>query len=135
MISDIKQAIVSVLNTLYPSNIIYDENIPQDFEKPSFIIYLINQVYSKRMNIKFNCLLSFDIAYFSNEVEVKNDCLNVQLNLFRAFDLIGNYRVLNKKATISDNVLHFTFDIRYSEINQEEFVKMQQQQLITRTEE
>lgn len=134
MINSVKQAISSKLSELYPNAsgyYIYDEDIPQSFETPSFLIDLIDQDYSKRMNVKFKSLLSFDVAYFSdkNTVELNDDCLDVQLNLFRSFDLIGICRVLNKKAKMTDNVLHFTFDISYSEMKEVTATKMQQKQI------
>lgn len=133
MIDSIKQAIVNKLLELFPSYTIYDEDIPQNFKKKSFLITLTDQDYNKRLNNKSNSLLSFDIAYFSNKSvsEIKSDCLEVQLKLLRGFDLIGNCRALNKQATITDNVLHFTFNINYSEIKNEVFEKMQQQQTNT----
>ncbi|MCF6466347.1 phage tail terminator family protein [Clostridium sp. Cult2] len=133
MINSVKREIVNKLLVLYPNYTIYDEDIPQNFKKPSFLITLIDQDYSKRLNTKFKSLLSFDIAYFSNSrtTEIKEDCLSVQLNLFREFDLIGTYRVLNKQATITDNVLHFTLDINYSEIKKDLRILMQQQQTNT----
>lgn len=137
MINSIKQEIVDKLLNLYPVGCtIYDEDITQDFKTHSFLIKLTNQNYSKRMNGKFKSILSFDVAYFSDKVEaeVKGDCLEVQLTLFRSFDLINN-RIINKRSTITDNVLHFTFDVQYSEMNQQENIKMQQQQIKTRTEE
>ena len=136
MISSVKQAIVDKLLECYPGYTIYDEDVTQNFKTRSFLITLIDQEYRKRLNNKFDSELSFDVAYFSDKetTEIKADCLEVQLNLFRAFDLISTYRVLNKQANITDNVLHFTFDIRYSEINDIEYDKMQQQQTNTRTE-
>lgn len=133
MINSIKQAIVNKLLELYPSSTIYDEDIPQNFKKPSFLIALTDQYYSKILNIKYKSLLSFDVAYFSNKevTEIKANCLDVQLNLFRGFDLIGNYRAFNKQAIITDNVLHFTFDISYEEINLSLETKMQQPQINT----
>ncbi|MGE4284887.1 MAG: DUF6838 family protein [Clostridia bacterium] len=133
MINSIKQSIVNKLLELYPSYTIYDEDIPQNFKKPSFLITLIEQDYSKRMNVKFNSLLPFDVAYFSDKsiAEVKADCLGLQLTMLREFDLIGTYRVLNKQARITDNVLHFTFDIKTSEIKEEISAKMQEQQTNT----
>lgn len=132
MINSVKQAIIDKIAELYPrpTYTIYDEDVSQRFQKPSFLITLIDQDYSKRLNTKFKSLLSFDVAYFSNKrtTEIKEDCLKVQLNLFRSFDLIGTYRVLNKQATIVDNVLHFTSDINYSEIRKELYAKMQTQQ-------
>lgn len=129
MISNIKQAIVNKLLELYPDYTIYDEDVPQNFKTPSFLISLIEQNYSKRLNNKYKSTLSFDIAYFSDvdSTEIKNDCLDVQIDLIRAFDLVGSYRVLNKQATITDDVLHVTFDINYSELKEEEFTKMQKQ--------
>lgn len=135
MLGNIKQAIVNKIAELYPppTYTIYDEDVAQNFQKPSFLITLIDQDYSKRLNSKYKSLLSFDVAYFSKKkvTEIKEDCLEAQLNLLREFDLIGSYRVLNKQATITDNVLHFTFNVNYSEIKVEEFEKMQQQQTNT----
>lgn len=127
MINNIKQAIVDKLLELYPGYIIYDEDVPQNFKTPSFMITLIEQDYYKRLNTRFQSLLSFDVAYFSNKriTEIKEDCFDKQVSLFRNFDLIGSYRVLNKQATITDNILHFTFNINYSEARNEDFIKMQ----------
>lgn len=133
MINSIKQAIVNKLTELYPINAIYDEDVPQNFKTPSFLITLIDQDYNKKLNVNFKSLLSFDVAYFSNKEnnEIKNDCLTVQLNLIRSFDLIGSYRILNKQTTITDNVLHFTFNINYSEIKVDVEIPMQTQQTNT----
>lgn len=118
MINDIKKCIVDSLLKVYPGITIYDEDIPQNFKTPSFLITLTDHNYNKRINDKFNGEVSFDISFFSSKEknEIKNDCLKVQQDLFRNFDLIGTYRVLDKNATIVDNVLHFTFKVKYSEI-------------------
>lgn len=134
MINSVKQEIVNRLKQLYPSYTVYNEDIPQRFKKPSFLINLIDQDYEKRMNRKFDSILSFDIAYFSNLKDVKGDCQETQLELFRNMDSIGAFRVLNKQAIVTDNVLHFTFNINYSEIMDESYIKMLQSQIIERTE-
>ena len=134
MISNIRQQIVNKLIELYPTNTIYVDDVPQNFKKPSFLINLIEQDYNKRMNVKYNSLLSFDVAYFSNSKKLKEDCQEVQLKLFRGFDLIGSYRVLNKQANITDNVLHFTFDVNYSELLDEEYIKMIKAEITERME-
>ena len=128
MINSIRQEIVNRLLELYPTHAIYADDVPQKFKKPSFLIALIEQDYDKRLDQK--SLVSFDVAYFSNAAEVKADCQEVQLNLFRHMDLIGGYRVLDKNATITDNVLHFTFNINYSEIISESYVKMMKAKII-----
>ena len=134
MISNVKQVIAAKLKQLYPNNTIYDEDVPQNFREPSFLITLTNQDYGKLLNAKFKSLLSFDIAFFSgkDKTEIKEDCQKVQMALFRVFDLVGGYRILNKQATIVDNVLHFTFNIEVSEMLEENYAKMQKQQTNTK---
>ena len=129
MISDIKQAIAQKILELYPSATIYDEDIPQNFKTPSFLVTVIEQNYGKRLANKYNSTVSFDVAYFSDKGknETKSDCQAVQVNLLRAFDLMGGFRAQNLQATIVDNVLHITFDVNYSELKIEEFAKMQTQ--------
>lgn len=129
MINDVKQAIAGSLKQLYPNNTIYDEDVPKDFREPSFLITLTNQDYGKRLNSKFKSLMSFDVAYFSDKgkTEIKEDMQNVQVELFRAYDLIGGYRILNKQAVTVDNVLHFTFDVSVSEMKVEDSMLMQRQ--------
>ena len=133
MISNVKQVIAAKLKQLYPNNTIYDEDVPQNFREPSFLITLASQDYGKLLNTKFKSLLSFDIAYFSEKekTEIKGDCQGVQMMLFRAFDLVGAYRILNKQATIVDNVLHLTFDVSVSEMKAEDGTPMQKQQTNT----
>jgi len=133
MINNIKQVIVNKLLELYLGYTVYDEDVPQNFKKQSFLISLTDQDYNKRLNTKFKSLISFDVAYFSNKrmTEIKSDCQDMQMSLFRNFDLVGTYRILNKQATITDNVLHFTFDIQFSEIKENISEKMQKQQTNT----
>ena len=134
MINDIKQCIVNALLKIYPGITIYDEDIPQNFKSPSFLITLMDHNYNKRIDNKFNGEVSFDISFFSSEekTDIKNDCIRVQQDLFRNFDLIGTYRPISKNATIVDNVLHFIFNIKYSEIKNEEIYKIQNIRTIIR---
>ena len=129
MIDEIKQAIAQKILEQYPSSTIYDEDIPQNFKTPSFLITVIEQNYGKRLANKYNSTVSFDVAYFSDKDkgEIKSDCQAVQVNLLRAFDLMGGFRAQNLQATIVDNVLHITFNVNYSELKIEEFAKMQTQ--------
>lgn len=129
MISDIKQAIAQKILELYPEATVYDEDIPQNFKTPSFLVTVIEQGYGKRLANKFTSTVSLDLAYFSDKEksDIKSDCHAVQVNIMRAFDLVGGFRIRNLQATIVDNVLHITFDVSYSELKIEEFVKMQTQ--------
>ena len=135
MINSIIQAIANRIAELYPGITIYVEDVPQNFVTPSFNICLTDQNYSKRMNVKFKSLLSFDIAYFSAEtIEIRNDCLDVQLKLVRGFDFIETCWTRNKRVATVDNVLHFTFDLETSEIKKELSTKMLRQQTNTNIE-
>lgn len=118
MINSLKQAIKDKLAALYPTTIIYDQELPTSLERPSFFIALTKQEYKKRIGNKYKSVLSFDIAYYSDNAtaDLKTDCLEKQLELFRAFDLLNTVRVSNKQANITENVLHFTFDMSYSEM-------------------
>lgn len=129
MISEIKQAIAQKIHEQYPSATIYDEDIPQNFKTPSFLVTVIEQSYSKRLANKYNSTVSFDVAYFSNKGKnkIKSDCQEVMTNLLQAFDLLDTFRARNLQANITDNVLHITFDVNYSELKIEEFAKMQTQ--------
>jgi hypothetical protein len=69
MINNVKQAIVDKLKELYPENIIYTEDVPQNFKMPSFLITLADQDYNKLLHNTFSSLLSFDIAFFSDKDE------------------------------------------------------------------
>jgi hypothetical protein len=163
MISEVKQAIVNKLLELYSTAngyTIYDEDIPQNFKRPSFLVTVIEQSYDKRLHNTYKSTVSFDLAYFSdkNKNDVKSDCQEVQVNLLRGFDIIStykivveepeepeepeeepeetlvpdkNFRVLNKNAQIIDNVLHLTFDVNYSESKVEESTEMQEQTTTT----
>lgn len=129
MINEIKQAIAQKILEQYPSSTIYDEDIPQNFKTPSFLVTVIEQSYGKRLANKYNSTVSFDVAYFSDKKknEIKSDCQAVMVNLLRAFDQVGTFRAQNLQATIVDNVLHITFNVSYSELKIEEFAKMQTQ--------
>lgn len=129
MIADIRQAIVNRLRELYPDHKRYVDDIPQDFKKPSFVVFQIDQDYSKRLNTKYNGRISFDVAYFSDKPkqDVKTDCFAVQEALMREFDTFGAFRAINKNARITDNVLHMTFDVNYSEMKVEDQTPMQTQ--------
>lgn len=129
MINSLKQAIKDKLAVLYPAAKIYDEELPTSLERPSFFIALTKQEYKKLIGNKYKSVLSFEIAYYSDKatVDLKTDCLEKQLQLFRAFDLLNTVRVINKQANITESVLHFTFEMSYSEMIVENDPVMQTQ--------
>lgn len=129
MIPEIQKAIAAAASALYPGCTVYKDYDPQNFKMPSFLITIADQDYAKRLGTVNKGKVSVDLQYFSgvsatNIAGVRADCLVAQENLLHGFDLIGGFRVINKDARITDNVLHFTFDIKYSEILVSDETKM-----------
>lgn len=133
MINEIKSAIIYKLKELYPDCKRHTDDIPQNFKKPAFVVFQIDQDYSKRLNTKYNGRISFDIAYFSDKSTpgIKSDCFEKQEVLLREFDYFGPFKALNKNARITDNVLHLIFDVNYSEMKVEPKTRMQTQETNT----
>ena len=128
MTNDVKSAITNKLMELYPVGFaVFDEVVPEAAAKPYFLISVTNQTYSKCIGNKNSSVLSLDITYHSDQAAVRLDAISKQEILLRAFDSIDTYHVKNKAAKITDNVLHFTFDIQYFEMSLEEVTLMQQQ--------
>ena len=132
MINEIIQAIADKLADLYPGYEIYADDIPQDFFTPSFLIVLADHDYGNKIYGNSGTVI-MDVAYFSDKgsQEIKGDCRAVQENLLRYFDIIGDFRATGKNARTVDNVLHLTFNVKYSEINLTEEFAMQKQQTNT----
>ncbi len=132
MIDDIMQAIANKLAELYPEYEIRTDDVPQDFSTPSFLIVLADHDYSKRIYGNSGTAI-MDVAYFSDKgtQEIKGDCRTVQENLLRNFDIIGTFRATDKNAHTVDNVLHLTFNVKYSEIKITDETVMKKQQTNT----
>lgn len=120
MISDLQTAIKFKLNGLYGEYTVYTDYIPQHFKTPSFLISIADQNYTKLLKDTYQGIITFDVQYFSGAkpTDIKAtrlDCLTVQENLFRAFDTLGLCHPYNMGTKIMDEVLHFTFTVKYSE--------------------
>jgi hypothetical protein len=117
MISDIQKAIDNALSTLYPAYTLYNNYVPQKFKTPSFRVRVFEHAYSKQLADTYKGVTSFDVAFFSalDAANIEADCLSVQETLMRGLDLCSGFRILNKDAKITDNVLHITLDVKYSE--------------------
>ncbi len=130
MISELKAAITSKLLEVFPTGYtVYEEDLPETIVKPAFLIQITNQSYDKQTSSRYVSDISFDLSYFSDKAGLRADCIQVQEKLLRAFDAVDTFRVIKRNAKITEQILHFTFDIRYSEILQEDQSLMQQQQI------
>lgn len=125
MIVDINKAIVRKLLSLYPDITIYDEKVPQQFETPSFFISTYDQDYNKRINDKYNSTVNYDISYFPNTDYKNNEMYKVRTILLRELRELEDFRAINIKSNITDEVLHIMFDVKYSEIKSKDEIKMQ----------
>lgn len=124
MIVDINKAIVRKLLSLYPDITIYDEKVPQQFETPSFFISTYDQDYNKRINDKYNSTVNYDISYFPNTDYKNNQMYKVRTILLRELRELEDFRAINIKSNITDEVLHIMFDVKYSEIKSKDEIKM-----------
>lgn len=118
MVDDIVTAIETELKTLCPT--VYRFYCPQHFKTPSFLISVTDQNYSRLLQGSFAGKISLDVQYFSGakSVDIKAtraDCVSMQEMLLRGFNLVGGFRCINKDVRITDNVLHFTFNVKYRE--------------------
>ncbi|WFR57283.1 hypothetical protein QA584_27380 [Anaerocolumna sp. AGMB13025] len=129
----IKEAIKTKLLELYPDYTVYDEDLPGEYQKPSFLIQVKSQTYTSLLQGNYKNQMMLDISYYSNVSETINgDCLRVSNSLLIGFDSVNHCQIRNKKAETIEKVLHFTFEIQYSVRKEEEFIKMQKQEVNTK---
>ncbi|MDF2596449.1 MAG: hypothetical protein K0R69_2790 [Clostridia bacterium] len=111
---------IDKLQGLYPETEVYDTEIPVAAQTPSFLIQLKSQAYNKLLNTKFSSLLSFEIIYSPDILQDKAAIDLIQLTLLKGFELLESenlrVRIKNKKCSIEEGKIHFTFDIRYTEM-------------------
>jgi hypothetical protein len=111
---------IDKLQGLYPETAVYDTEIPAAAQTPSFLIQLKSQAYNKLLNTKFSSLLSFEIIYSPDILQDKEAIDLIQLTLLKGFELLESenlrVRIKNKKCSIEEGKIHFTFDIRYTEM-------------------
>ena len=120
MINNIKESIAHTLCTMYENITIYEDDIPNGFTTPSFVIYTNDIDSSRLINDGYNNVIEFDLCYFSDKdrEEIKTDITNVRYELSH-LDKVSNgidtYRLINRQTNIVDDVLHYTYSIRLRE--------------------
>jgi hypothetical protein len=123
IINNIKNSIVKMLKTLYPSYEIYDETVKQGLVEPCFFVKLIDQSSVKELKNRFNFRTMFSIQYFLDEntenmFEQYNNIAEVLYEKLYLFsDLSGGYiRGTNMRHEIQDSILTFFVDINLKTI-------------------
>lgn len=124
MTSVIKQAIITKLNELYPTIDVYDEKVSQ-LNEGGFFIYIKKHDYEKQFSNRYKSTLLIELDYYPLTEHKMKEMEAVKLAVFKAFDLVGGFRILSKTATITDGLLNMNMTIQYTEIKNTEDTLMQ----------
>lgn len=116
----IKQAIAQTLYKKYHCTI-YENDIPNGFSTPCFVIYTYDMDSSRLINNGFKNTIDFDVVYFSDEQSerVKWSLDKVQHELSHVHtvtDGVETFRLKDRKFSIVDDVLHWKFSVDYREL-------------------
>ena len=124
MINELYKAIAAGLK-LIKFCTIYREDVPQDFGTPCFMVTLYDQNPSRGINGRLKNSVRVDVLYFpEDEVDYQEECWTVGESLRREFQPTG-FKIKNRNMKITDKVLHFLFDVDYTEYQEKSDVKMQ----------
>ena len=127
MSQDVKVLVINKISENYPEHTIYDEDLPENYQKPSFLVHVSSQSAVSGIGGREVNTMAFDISYYSNANEGNNqDCYLVGAKLLQEFQLTQGFRLKNKKAETIENVLHFTFEVKYVLKEEVSIPKMQQ---------
>lgn len=127
--AEIQKVLKQRLTELFPKVTIYEEDLPEAYQKPSFHLQTITRQISQGLSGREKHEYSFDISYYSNIAGgIKKDCLEVGTVLLKDFYLGNGYTLRNKKAQTIENILHVTFEIRFTLQKEETAGKMQSQE-------
>lgn len=124
MINELYKAIAAGLKSV-KSCTVYREDVPENFSTPSFMVTLYDQNPSRGINGRLKNSVRVDVLYFpENEVDYQEECWTVGDSLRLEFQTAG-FKIKNRNMKITDKVLHFLFDVDYTEYREESDVKMQ----------
>ncbi|MGL5436594.1 MAG: phage tail terminator family protein [Lachnospiraceae bacterium] len=104
---------------------VYQEDVPQNFKTPSFLISFYNQAPAHGINERLKNTVGVDVTYFpGDKVNVNDECWSVGQLLGRELQVEG-FKIKNRNMEIVDKVLHLMFDVDYCEYKETEFTNMQ----------
>ncbi|SHO48127.1 phage tail terminator family protein [Anaerocolumna xylanovorans] len=132
---ELKDAISAKLTELFPGVTVYDEDLPDGYQKPAFLVTTTNAVKGRGLGGRKNYSLSFDVSYYSNLTgQTNNDCYQKGIALLESFHLL-EYRLKGKKSATAQGVLHFTFETQFTVAGETSDTKMEQKELSTNIKE
>lgn len=89
---------------------IYNETLPQDYARPSFLITLKEQTLTKGMNGRERYLVTVDVSYNPEDTQNPNpESQILGLDLARGLQ-IKDFRMKKRNWKIEDNILHLLFE-------------------------
>lgn len=112
MVSSLLKSIADGLKRVCECTI-YPEDVPQNFKRPSFMVFLHDQEPSRGLNGRKKNTVSMDISYFPED-ESREECLLMGEKLAREFSL-RDFKIKNRNLKTVDHVLHFMFEVSYRE--------------------
>lgn len=136
MINELYQGVNAGLK-LVKDCTVYQEEVPQNFKKPSFLVTIYEQNPSRGINGRLKNEVNMDILYFPEnrgKAELQEECWSVGQVLSREFAVPG-FKIRNRNLKIEDYVLHFMFDVDYREYKDIPGVKMRTQTLDVQVKE
>lgn len=94
---------------------VYQEDVFQNFSTPSWLILPYDQHPAAGINGCINNRVRLDVAYFpKDDTEINAECWAIGQSLARDFRMEG-FKIKNRSLKITDDVLHFMFDVDYRE--------------------
>jgi hypothetical protein len=113
MIHHLKDQIKNKLQELYTECTIYDEDLPETYNKPAFLVTVLSHSVLKGLAGKQKNQINIDITYYAaSSSAIRGECFTVGTKLIEEFSL-SDYQIKNTKVQTTDNVMHFTFETQY----------------------
>jgi len=114
MAEDVTALVIGTLHEKLPDIPVYREKIPSGFTEPSFVVTRGSVSINGEPNGYDRRRYAFDVAYFPNTVRSREDMDNMSEWLISNMRTIEpNYAaVINSELNITDEILHYTFDVR-----------------------
>jgi len=124
MIEVLYQNITAGLKEIKPDPV-YQEELPQDFKQPSFLIVLQKQTFAKGINQRLRRTVEMDVSYYPKEsADAAKECWSVGESLFREMN-VNNFKIKKRNLQIVDGILHFTFQVDFREYLESNMAEMQ----------
>lgn len=111
---DITSLVIKTIHSKLPDIPVYRENMPTAFSEPSFVVSRIGTSVRGELNGFDMRMYSFDVAYFPQPKRPHEDMDLMAEWLMANLKVIEpNYaKVINGELQVTDNILHYTFDVR-----------------------